>query len=278
VDCWGDNTYGQAEDQSGPYGVYVPPADTTPPVITPDIQGTLGQNGWYTSDVTLSWTVSDAESEITATSGCEAVSITADQQDTTYTCEASSLGGSNSVSVHIARDATAPALAPSVEPDPVLLNGSACDPVDTAGVGAHSVACAASDNAGNTATAQAAYNVIYDFIGFSSPVDNSPVVNSANSGQAIPLKWRLLDAHGAPVTTLAGVTVTAVTLACSTGTTTDLIEEYTAGHSGLQNLADGYYQWNWKTPKTYAKSCKTLILNLGEGVGFEHTALFRFRK
>jgi hypothetical protein len=65
-------------------------------------------------------------------------------------------------------------------------------------------------------------------------------------------------------------------LTCPAGTTTDTIEEYAAGNSGLQNLGDGYYQWNWKSPSNYANSCKTLKLNLGEG--FEHTALFQFKK
>jgi len=103
-------------------------------------------------------------------------------------------------------------------------------------------------------------------------------MNIAKAGQAIPLKWRVLDYYDVPVTNLTGVAVTAVSLTCSAGTTTDLIEEYAAGSSGLQNLGNGYYQWNWKTPTTYANSCKTLKLNLGEGAGFEHIALFQFKK
>jgi hypothetical protein len=58
--------------------------------------------------------------------------------------------------------------------------------------------------------------------------------------------------------------------------TTDLIEEYASGGSGLQNLGDGYYQWNWKMPSNYANSCKTMKLDLGEGLF--HTALFQFKK
>ncbi len=118
----------------------------------------------------------------------------------------------------------------------------------------------------------------YKFVGFTAPVDNPSVMNIAKAGQAIPLKWRVLDYYDVPVTNLTGVAVTAVSLTCSAGTTTDLIEEYAAGSSGLQNLGNGYYQWNWKTPTTYANSCKTLKLNLGEGAGFEHIALFQFKK
>jgi hypothetical protein len=121
-------------------------------------------------------------------------------------------------------------------------------------------------------------NVVYDFSGFFAPVENLPKLNTANSGSAIPLKWRITDANGNPVTNLASVKVTAVTLSCPLGTTPDQIEEHAAGNSGLQNQGNGYYQFNWKTPKDYAKSCKTMKLDLGEGPGMERTALFQFTK
>jgi hypothetical protein len=114
------------------------------------------------------------------------------------------------------------------------------------------------------------------FSGFRTPVDNNGTLNSANSGQAIPLKWELRDFAGNPVTTLTSVTVTVATLACTTGSTADLIEEYAAGASGLQNHGGGSYQFNWKTPTSYARSCKTMKLDLGEGTF--RTALFEFRK
>jgi hypothetical protein len=91
-------------------------------------------------------------------------------------------------------DATPPVLAPSVSPNPVLLHGSAtaspnatdnlsgvasasCGAADTNSVGAKTVTCTATDVAGNTASASAAYNVIYNFSGFSQPVDNPPTLN-----------------------------------------------------------------------------------------------------
>jgi hypothetical protein len=83
-------------------------ADATPPVITPTVNGTLGSNGWYTSDVSVTWSVSDAESAITAQSGCAAASVTTDTGGTTFTCSATSAGGTNSNSVTMKRDATKP--------------------------------------------------------------------------------------------------------------------------------------------------------------------------
>jgi hypothetical protein len=87
-----------------------PPADTTAPTIdytltpgTPD-----GSNGWYKSNVTLVWNVTDPESAVTKT-GCADQNITSDQAEQTYSCSASSAGGNaGPVSVSIKRDATAP--------------------------------------------------------------------------------------------------------------------------------------------------------------------------
>ncbi len=62
------------------------------------------------------------------------------------------------------------------------------------------------------------------------------------------------------------------------GATPDQLEEYAAGNSGLLNQGDGNYQFNWKTPTAYAKSCKTMKLDLGEGPGNEHTAQFQVPK
>ena len=125
--------------------------------------------------------------------------------------------------------------------------------------------------AGDTVTAAA-----WDFAGFTHPVDNGGVLNVLKAGQAVPLKWRLLDATGAPMTNLTSAVVTVASLACSAGTTPDVLEEVAAGASALQNLGDGYYQLNWKSPKTYAGSCKTLHLDIGDGV--LHDALFQFKK
>jgi hypothetical protein len=93
-------------------------ADSTPPVITPSVSGTLGNNGWYVSNVTVGWTVTDPESTITYTSGCGTTSIGADTGGTTLTCNATSAGGSNSQSVTIKRDATAPTISGSASPAP----------------------------------------------------------------------------------------------------------------------------------------------------------------
>ena len=105
-------------------------ADTTPPGLTPSITGTLGNNGWYTSDVTVSWAVTDAESAISASTGCGPSSASTDTTGVTFTCTATSEGGSSSRSVTVKRDATKPTLSfGSASPAP---NGSGWNSTDVA--------------------------------------------------------------------------------------------------------------------------------------------------
>jgi len=95
--------------------VVTPPSDTTPPVITKTISGTLGNNGWYTSDVTIDWTVTDPESSFTMV-GCVDTTINSDTSGITSSCSATSAGGTSSDSVAIKRDATAPTISASPSP------------------------------------------------------------------------------------------------------------------------------------------------------------------
>lgn len=84
--------------------------DSTPPVIVPTVDGRLAPNGTYTSDVTVTWQVTDPESAVTSRTGCDTARVTADTTGTTFTCTATSSGGTASRSVTIARDATPPVI------------------------------------------------------------------------------------------------------------------------------------------------------------------------
>jgi hypothetical protein len=187
------------------------PSDATPPEISYvlDPASPDGDNGWYKSNVTLTWTVTEDESpDSLVKTGCVDQDITADQPATTYSCSATSDGGSaGPVMVSIKRDATAPTLDPSVSPNPVLLNGSAtaspnandatsgvassgCDPVDTSSVGSHTVQCFATDNAGNTATDSVSYTVNYNLCVLYDQT------KAHKSGSTVPIKLQLCDVNG----------------------------------------------------------------------------------
>jgi hypothetical protein len=93
---------------SGAPAVRDVPGDPTPPVVVPVITGNLGQNGWYTSNVTLSWSVSDPESIILSTNGCDTVTFTTDNAGLTRTCSATSDGGTTMVTKPLKLDKTPP--------------------------------------------------------------------------------------------------------------------------------------------------------------------------
>jgi hypothetical protein len=111
---------------------------------------------------------------------------------------------------------------------------------------------------------------------FSAPVD-AGVLNVGKAGRAIPLKWHVSDATGLPVTTLTedDVAIRVVGLDCDLLASTDVLEQTYSVGGGLKNLGNGDYQLNWKTSSAWAKSCKTMTLEIGDSA---REALFKFNK
>ncbi len=85
--------------------------DTTPPVVTKTVTGTLGTNGWYTSTVMVAWSVTDPDSAVAIDSGCGTQSFTSDTASVTSGCTAHSAGGSSTDSVALKIDTTPPGIA-----------------------------------------------------------------------------------------------------------------------------------------------------------------------
>lgn len=273
--------------------------DTTPPVIASNVSGTLGSNGWYTSDVTVSWSVVDNESDISYSSGCETTMIDSDTLGVTLTCEATSEGGTNSQAVTIKRDATPPAVnvtgvaangqyvlgsVPSAGCDTTDATSGVATPASLAisggnanGVGAFTATCSgATDNAGNAAgPASVNYSVIYAWDGFFQPVDNN-ALNVTKAGSAIPVKFSLTGYQGMNI--FAAGYPRSVAISCSTEQVADTIEEtVTAGQSSLNyDATSDQYNYVWKTDKAWATTCRRLEVKLNDGT--LHTANFQFKK
>ncbi len=154
--------------------------------------------------------------------------------------------------------------------------------ISTLSVGPHSVsACYAGNLNFKSSSGSVTQQVKYNFDGLFAPVDRPNTFNVSKAGQAIPLKWRLTDVHGNPVLNLTSVTVKVQDAGCAAGVSTDQMEEYATGASGLQNLGNGNYQFNWKTPGGYASSCKRIFLEFVPGTpGYTEgpLAYFTFKK
>ncbi len=86
--------------------------DPTPPVISPQIIGTVANNGWYRNTVEVNWGVSDPESGIASSKGCFRTRVTGDTAGLTLTCSASNaVGMSTAVPVTIKLDRTRPVIS-----------------------------------------------------------------------------------------------------------------------------------------------------------------------
>lgn len=186
-DTYGFTVYGRNFDYSRLMlgTLTLVPADSTPPVITPLVTGTLGNNGWYRSDVGVSWNVTDPQSAITSESGCSSSAMTADTTGQSFTCTATSAGGTDSKTVSIKRDATPPTIGFSGNNSAYTVADTvdiACDATDDTsgvastscpgvvsqpawqlGLGSHSYTATAADEAGNSTTAITSFNVTVDY-------------------------------------------------------------------------------------------------------------------
>ncbi len=296
---------GQEDSDGDGIGDACDVGDSTPPVITANVGGTIGRNSWYTSDVHVSWSVTDAESAVTSQTGCEEQIVSSDTTGVTFTCQATSAGGSNSESVIVQRDATAPSVTiaspgngASYLANAQLLAGYRCSDepskvascvgtvadgqgIDTSTTGSFSFEVNAADQAGNTTSASAGYSVVrpgYSFGGFYSPVDNLPTVNTVKAGRAVPVKWSLLDSNGTYVTdTSTFRSLSSRQVTCDSAAPADVIEEsYTTGSSGLTyNPLTNQFQYNWKTASGWRGTCRVVSLVLSDGT--TQYASFRFQ-
>lgn len=167
--------------------------DSSAPIITPTVTGTLGNDGWYTSDVEVSWSVTDPESGVSMSTGCDATSVTADTTGVTFTCSATSGGGSANQSVTVKRDATAPSVS--------------CGSADGAWHASNvSIACTGSDNISQLANTSDANFSLMTTVGFdtetATAATGSRTVcdNAGNCAIAGPISGNKVDKKAPTIT------------------------------------------------------------------------------
>ena len=152
--------------------------DHTAPAVTPTVTGTMGNNDWYRSNVSVSWNVTDNESPITSRAGCDPSTLSADSGGTAFACTATSAGGQGSGSVTVKRDATPPTitcgaaptfeLGQSIATVSAVVTDSLSGPpsasisrlVSTTAAGAYTAVLTATDRAGNSTSQTCGYSVV----------------------------------------------------------------------------------------------------------------------
>lgn len=197
--------------------------DSTPPTSSPTASPAANGSGWNNSDVTVAWNWSDsggsgvdpASCTASSTSSGEGASLTlsatckdlagnegtasrqvsVDKTPPTVTCGAPltyTLGGN--------ADANVTATVADGLSGPVMSEVSAdVTAADVATAGVKSVSLTGADRAGNTTTVSCTYLVAYRFLGFLQPIPQT----SFKAGTTIPVKFRLGDATGQPISDAA---------------------------------------------------------------------------
>ncbi|HLL73708.1 MAG TPA: PxKF domain-containing protein [Pyrinomonadaceae bacterium] len=146
------------------------------------------------------------------------------------------------------------------------------------GVGTTVVTVTATDAVGNQTVKTFNVNVLYNFTGFFSPVENGPAFNLVKAGQSVPLKFSLSGNKGLDIRPAGSPTV--IQISCNDGAPlNDVSEIYTvtAGSSGLtyDSLTD-QYKYVWKTESGWAAgTCRQFVLRLNDGTA--HSAYFKFK-
>jgi hypothetical protein len=279
--------------------------DTTPPDVTVNLTGgTLGSNDWYTSPPDVSATASDPQApDGTAGSGVASTDCTLNAvasvcsptlgSDGTYVFAGAATDkvgneGTNGATIFI--DGTAPTVTCPAAPTFVLgsgthtLTATVTDPTSgpasatvsgnasTSVVGPHSVSLTGYDNAGNSTNVSCPYQVVYNFMGFASPISNAGF-NTVKAGQAVPIKFGL----GGQMLTGNQIAFASAQVSCTAPSGGPPVSAFSKGSSGLTyNPTTQTYSFSWATIKAWAGTCRELDLNLDDGT--THKALFQFTK
>jgi hypothetical protein len=117
--------------------------------------------------------------------------------------------------------------------------------------------------------------LFWQFSGFFEPLENAPVYNEMKAGRAVPVKFSLGGDRGLSI--FAAGYPQVVPTACQSGTAAEDVEDtLTADTSRLSyDSATGQYNYVWKTDKSWAGSCRKLVLKFVDGSP-ERTLLFSF--
>ena len=138
-------------------------------------------------------------------------------------------------------------------------------------LGENEVCVFAIDAAGNESKECANFSVHYKFSGFFDPnAVGDDIVNEAKAGRTIPIKWRLADGLGAPITNSDSPSFEGIysyQVACDySEVLSEVVDEYPPGTSSLEYFEeDDIWQYNWQTLKGYTKTCRVFYVKFTNG-------------
>ncbi|WP_155849933.1 PxKF domain-containing protein [Arthrobacter sp. H41] len=271
---------------AGPVTVSVKKDGTAPTVSYTSPAGTLGSNGWYTSDVTATFTATDATSgpapaTQTKLSEGEGAAVQVDSPE--FRDVAGNITAAGAASATYKIDKTDPTATFNSTVATGYFGSIAAQPTCTAtdalsgpascvvtgyskAVGTHTLTATATDMAGNTKTATQEYTVhSWEAKGFYQPVDMGGMLNTVKGGSTVPIKFELF-AGSTELTDPSQMSFSMGKTACSPTAPSDDIETLAAaGSTSLRyDATAGHFIYNWKTP-TGAGTCYALTMKAADG-------------
>ena len=275
---------------AGPFGPFN--IDTVAPSVACGApSGTHGDNGWYTSAVTVGCAAGDATSGLanaadgsftlsTAGEGNEQISartvsdvagnssstdsfgpFNVDLNDPTITT--SSPGDGASIILGSVEDASYSCADTAQGSGIETCAGTTPDgdAMDTSSVGPHTFSVTATDRAGRTTTLKHTYNVVYDFGGVTTPGGKS----SGEAGRTLPV-WFSIDGVRDPAA------ISSISSAASSCDGSSFSAASPITMNGKLTYDGGQFKFLWKTDKSWAGACRALLISLKDGT--THTIVF----
>jgi hypothetical protein len=286
--------------------------DTTAPSVgSAVLSGTSGDNGWYTSAVTASYTATDDTSGFSTGSyvGSDTQTVSSSgegQQPLTapaFTDVAGNSAGGEDITVKVDTGLPtvtltggptaggsyyfgsvpgAPTCSASDAMSGITGDGTPGTPVACsvtgygAGVGSHMITSTVTDRAGNSRTVTVSYEVLgWTTGGFYQPVDMNYVFNKVKGGSTVPLKFELFAGPTELTDTSAITSFKWGDVACDATAPNDAVEITTTGGTSLRyDSTGGQFIQNWKTPTAVGCYSASVLAQDGSKI----TAYFKITK
>lgn len=261
------------------------PSDSVAPTTTIILKGTLGQNGWYISDVTVTLSATDTGSGVARTEySLNGITWSTYSEPFTISDEGVSAvyyrSVDNAGNIEVAKQADikidksipfiyigAPGngfeyklnqliLAQWITNDYISSIFSASgttevgQPIDTTSLGSKSFIVTTKDYAGHEATQTATYFVRYDYVGVLEPINqDGSSIYEIGSGRTIPVKFHLKDANDNYISTAAAKLYLAKISDTVTGTDVEAVstDPATDGNTFIYDSVVDQYVFNLDT-------------------------------
>jgi len=272
--------------------------DGNGPVVAYDqvVSGSQGDNGWYTSDVTVRFTASDDFSGVDADNASKEVTVGTEGDDVTVPSPAfSDIAGNPTAAGAVSSEAlkidqTAPhdvtfsggpadggsyyyGQVPAAPTCSALdeVSGASCvvtGDSDPNSVGSHAWTATATNGAGLVASESVTYTVLaWTDNGFYNPVNMGATLNTVKAGSTVPMKFNVSMGSTELTDTAVVKSFSTKPISCSSllGDTTDPVEVTATGGTSLRYDSTGrQFVQNWKTPST-AGLCYQVTMTTQDG-------------